>query len=101
MQSEFRLLAMRDADVAQSYVDFQNQFFVELSSIVVDALESVSRRFVIDPIEAIRILADLCASADQNAILAQDQRPLSERVSESLPAVLLALTETTPSTGKK
>ncbi len=101
MQSEFLLLAMRDPDVARSYVDFQNRFFTRLTTIVVDALESVSRRFVIDPVEAIRILADLCVSADQRAILALDERPLSERVSESLPAVLLALTEKMPDKGKK
>jgi AcrR family transcriptional regulator len=93
VQSEFLLLAMRDEDVARSYLDFQNQFFVELTAIVVDALESVSRRFIIDPLEAVRVIAELCASAEQNAILAGDQRPLSERVSESMPAVVLALTE--------
>jgi AcrR family transcriptional regulator len=101
MQSEFLLLAMRDAHVARSYVDFQDKFFVELTTIVVDALESVSRRFVIDPLAAIRILADLCVSADQHAILAGDERPLSERVSDSLPAVLFALTEKIPSAGQK
>lgn len=93
VQSEFMLLAMRDEDVARSYLDFQNRFFVELTAIVVEALASVARRFVIDPLEAVRILAELCASAEQNAILAADQRPLSERVSESMPAVVLALTE--------
>ncbi len=96
VQSEFLLLAMRDADVARWYLDFQNRFFVELTTIVVDALESVSRRFVIDPVEAVRIIAELCASAEQNAILAADQRPLSERVSETMPALVLALTEKSP-----
>ena len=101
VQSEFMLLAMRDADVARSYIEFQNRFFVELTTIVVDALESVSRRFVIDPLEAVRIIAELCASAEQNAILAGDLRPLSERVSESMPAVLLALTEKTSGTSQR
>jgi AcrR family transcriptional regulator len=97
VQNEFLLLAMRDEEVARSYLDFQNSFFVELTTIVVDALDSVSRRFVIDPLEAVRIIAELCSSAEQNAILAGDQRPLSERVSETMPAVVLALTEKTPS----
>lgn len=96
VQSEFMLLAMRDPEVARSYLDFQNTFFVELTAIVVDALASVSRRFVIDPLEAVRIIAELCASAEQNAILAGDHRALSERVSESMPAVVLALTEKIP-----
>jgi len=101
VQSEFLLLAMRDADVARTYLDFQNQFFVELTAIVVDALASVSRRFVIDPVEAVRIIAELCASAEQNAILAADDRPLAERVSESMPAVVLALTEKLPGHDQK
>ncbi|WP_345764192.1 TetR/AcrR family transcriptional regulator [Diaminobutyricibacter sp. McL0608] len=96
VQGEFMLLALRDPEVARSYLDFQNRFFVELTAIVVGALGSVSRRFVIDPLEAVRIIAELCASAEQNAILAGDQRPLSERVSESMPAVVLALTEKIP-----
>ncbi|NEN06769.1 TetR/AcrR family transcriptional regulator [Diaminobutyricibacter tongyongensis] len=93
VQSEFMLLAMRDADVASWYLDFQNRFFVELTAIVVGALDSVSRRFVIDPLEAVRIIAELCERAAQNAILAGDPRPLSDRVSESLRTVVLALTE--------
>ncbi len=101
VQSEFLLLAMRDADVARWYLDFQNQFFVELTAIVVDALASVSRRFVIDPVEAVRIIAELCASAEQNAILAADERPLAERVSESMPALVLALTEKLPGHDQK
>ncbi len=93
VQSEFLLLAMRDGAVARAYVEFQNRFFVELTAIVVDALASVSRRFVIEPVEAVRIFAELCASAAQNAILLSDERGLSERVSGSLPALVLALTE--------
>lgn len=93
VQSEFLLLAMRDESVARSYLDFQNRFFVELTAIVVEALSSVGRRFVVEPLEAVRILAELCASAEQSALLAGDERRLSERLSTSMPALVLALTE--------
>ena len=94
VQSEFQLLAMRDPSIAGDFLRFQDGFMRELTDIVVDALAFASRRFIIAPEEAVRVITELCANAEARAVLAGDERRFSERLSSSVPAVLLALTET-------
>jgi len=65
------------------------------TEVVVAALTSASRRFTIDPEEAVRVIAELCANAEARALLSGDERRFSERLSSSVPAILLALTERT------
>jgi hypothetical protein len=60
---------------------------------VVEALASASRRFTIPADEGVRLIAELCANAEARAVLSGDQRRFSERLSASVPAILLALTE--------
>ncbi len=93
VQSEFLLLAMRDPSIAGDFLRYQDGFFGELTEIVVEALESASRRFTIPAEEAVRVIADLCANAEARALLEGDDRPFSERLSASVPTILLALTE--------
>ncbi len=96
VQSEFLLLALRDPSIAADFLGYQDGFFRELTEIVVAALASARRRFTIDPEEAVRIFAELCANGEARALLSGDQRHFSERLSESVPAILLALTERIP-----
>jgi AcrR family transcriptional regulator len=93
VQTEFLLLAMRDPSIASDFLEYQDGFFRDLTEIVVAALDSASRRFTIEPEEAVRVIAELCANAEARALLAGDDRKFSERLSASVPAVLLALTE--------
>lgn len=93
VQSEFLLLALRDPEISADFLRYQDGFFQELTETVVAALASARRRFTIDPEEAVRIIAELCANGEARALLAGDERKFSERLSESVPAVLLALTE--------
>ncbi|GIT79457.1 hypothetical protein LLS1_11260 [Leifsonia sp. LS1] len=93
VQSEFQLLALRDPAIAGGYLAFQDGFYSDLTEVVVAALASARRRFTIEPAEAVRVIADLCASEEARALLSGDERKFSERLSESVPAVLLALTE--------
>lgn len=93
VQSEFLLLAMRDPSIAADFLRYEDGFFRELTDIVVEALASASRRFTIPADEGVRLIAELCANAEARAVLSGDQRRFSERLSASVPAVLLALTE--------
>ncbi|WP_431280290.1 TetR/AcrR family transcriptional regulator [Leifsonia poae] len=93
VQSEFLLLALRDPQISKGFLEYQDGFFRDLTAIVVDALTSASRRFTIDPEEGVRVIAELCANGEARALLSGDERKFSERLSSSLPAVLLALTE--------
>jgi AcrR family transcriptional regulator len=93
VQSEFLLLALRDPEIASGFLEYQDSFFRDLTLIVVDALSSASRRFTIDPEEAVRVIAELCANGEARALLSGDERKFSERLSTSLPPVVLALTE--------
>lgn len=93
VQSEFLLLALRDPEISADFLRYQDGFFQELAETVVAALASARRRFTIDPEEAVRLIAELCANGEARALLSGDGRKFSERLSESVPAVLLALTE--------
>lgn len=93
VQSEFLLLAMRDPAIAGDFLRYQDGFFQELTDIVVEALASASRHFTIPAEEGVRLIAEVCANAEARALLSGDQRPFSERLSSSVPAILLALTE--------
>ena len=93
MQAEFQLMALRDHSIAADYLRYHDEFFSELTEIVVGALASARRRFTIDPGEAVRVIAELCASGEARAVLSGDQRSFTARLSESVPAILLALTE--------
>lgn len=93
VQSEFLLLALRDPAISAGFLHYQDSFFQELTETVVAALASARRRFTIDPGEAVRVIAELCANGEARALLSGDERKFAERLSESVPAILLALTE--------
>ncbi|MET3567204.1 DNA-binding transcriptional regulator, AcrR family [Leifsonia sp. 98AMF] len=93
VQAEFQLMALRDHAIAADYLRYHDEFFADLTEIVVEALASARRRFTIAPEEAVRVIAELCASGEARAVLAGDERTFTERLSESVPAILLALTE--------
>ncbi|MGH1522784.1 TetR/AcrR family transcriptional regulator [Leifsonia sp. L25] len=93
VQSEFLLLALRDPAISADFLHYQDSFFQELTETVVAALASARRRFTIDPGEAVRVIAELCANGEARALLSGDERKFAERLSESVPAILLALTE--------
>lgn len=93
VQAEFQLLALRDHTIAADYLRYQDEFFADLTQIVVEALDSARRRFTIAPEEAVRVIAELCANGEARAVLAGDERTFTERLSASVPAILLALTE--------
>lgn len=93
VQAEFQLMALRDHAIAADYLRYQDEFFADLTEIVVEALTSARRRFIIDPEEGVRVIAELCANGEARAVLADDQRSFQERLSESVLAILLALTE--------
>ncbi|GHD45082.1 TetR/AcrR family transcriptional regulator [Mycetocola manganoxydans] len=96
VQSEFKLLAMRNAQVAASYVAYQRNFLEQLTEQIDAAVGSVGLRFTIEPIEAIGIIVNLYESAMQAAILEGDDGdsvsapPLARA---ALPALVHALTE--------
>ena len=93
VQSEFLLLALRDPAISADFLRYQDGFFHDLTDVVVAALASARRRFTIEPEEAVRVIAELCANGEARALLSGDERPFAERLSESVPAILLALTE--------
>ncbi|MFJ8893342.1 TetR/AcrR family transcriptional regulator [Leifsonia sp. NPDC102414] len=93
VQTEFLLLALRDPAISADFLHSQDAFFAQLTDIVVEALETAHRRFTIAPEEAVRVIAELCANGEARALLSGDERTFPERLSASVPAVLLALTE--------
>lgn len=93
VQSEFLLLALRDPAISADFLRYQDSFFQELTVTVVAALASARLRFTVDSEEAVRIIAELCANGEARAVLSGDERTFSERLSASISAILLALTE--------
>lgn len=95
MQSEFRLNAMRDTEQAPRYLAFERDFRVRLASLLEGALSSVGLTFAMDPVDATRMIIELCESAMQESILSNDPNPsvaTSPYAMRTLPLVIRALT---------
>ncbi|MCP2031460.1 AcrR family transcriptional regulator [Okibacterium sp. HSC-33S16] len=95
VQSEFRLLAMRDSAVAASYLEYQRNFQNELAARLDDALRSVGLTFVIDPVAVTRMIVTVYESAMQESILEGDTVPNMARspiVLGTLPPLIQSLT---------
>ncbi|AWB87363.1 TetR/AcrR family transcriptional regulator [Mycetocola zhujimingii] len=69
VQSEFRLLAMRDSSVASSYLEFQRNFQSQLAARLDDAVRSVGLEFIIDPVDVTRLILNVYEAAMQESIL--------------------------------
>jgi AcrR family transcriptional regulator len=95
VQSEFRLLAMRDPEVAASYLEYQHNFQAELAARLDDAIRSVGLEFVIDPVVVTRMIVNVYESAMQESILEGDTVPnmaQSPIVLGTLPPLIQSLT---------
>ncbi|MET1051373.1 MAG: TetR/AcrR family transcriptional regulator [Mycetocola sp.] len=96
VQSEFKLLAMRDPAVAASYLDYQSGFLQQLAERIDDTVQSVGLRFTIDPLAAVRIIVTVYESAMQEAILQgtdADSAAAPPLARDTLPGLVHALTE--------
>ncbi|MET4637570.1 TetR/AcrR family transcriptional regulator [Mycetocola sp. 2940] len=96
VQSEFKLLAMRDPAVAASYLAYQRDFLEQLAERIDGAVRSVGLRFTMDPIAAIGIIVNVYESALQEAILEggdTDTISAPPLARSTLPALVHALTE--------
>jgi len=75
VQAEFQLMALRDHSIAADYLRYQDEFFADLTEIVVAALDSAGRRFTIDAEEAVRVIAELCGSGEARAVFPETSAP--------------------------
>ncbi|MCX2732753.1 TetR family transcriptional regulator [Saccharopolyspora sp. NFXS83] len=97
MQSEFRLLALRDPEVAPRFLAASQSFLRELAAMVDTAVQSVGVRFLIDTLDMTRLLVDQFDSAMQEAILSGAEDPelaVREHVMRTLPLLVHSLTDT-------
>ncbi|KQQ06261.1 MULTISPECIES: TetR/AcrR family transcriptional regulator [unclassified Rathayibacter] len=96
VQSEFELLALRDAAIAPQYRDFRAGFDASLVQIVDDALRQVQREFALEPTTAVRLLIASYDDAVKQSILEGDSDPGAlERLRSTLTAVVLAISRST------
>ncbi|MET0480807.1 MAG: TetR/AcrR family transcriptional regulator [Mycetocola sp.] len=95
VQSEFRLLAMRNTDVAASYLAYQRGFLQQLAERIDAALASVGLRFTIEPVVAVRIIVNVYESAMQESILeGSDAGAFAPPLARTtLPGLVQAMTE--------
>jgi AcrR family transcriptional regulator len=95
VQSEFKLLAMRDPAVASKFLDYQRGFLQQLAERIDVAVRSVGLRFTMDSIAAIGIIVNVYESAVQEAILEGDSESITAppMARATLPALVQALTE--------
>ncbi|WP_235883470.1 TetR/AcrR family transcriptional regulator [Saccharopolyspora elongata] len=76
LNSEFRLLAMREPQIAPRFLESTRAFQQQLSDMIDAALESVGLRFAIDSMHLTRLLLAQFESAMQDAILSGDDDPV-------------------------
>ncbi|GAA2787445.1 hypothetical protein GCM10010470_22370 [Saccharopolyspora taberi] len=96
LESEFKLLAMRDPQVAPRFLENMRTFQRELAAMVDAALASVGLRFVIDSGHLTRLLVDHFESVMQEAILAGEddaESAVRDSIMRTLPSLVHSLTE--------
>lgn len=96
MLSEFRLLAMRDPEVAPRFLDNTRAFLRQLAEMLETTLRAVGLCFVIDSVYLAQLLLSQYEAAMQEAILsgAEDsERAARETIMQTLPVLLHSLTE--------
>ncbi|ROR80649.1 transcriptional regulator, TetR family [Plantibacter flavus] len=96
VQSEFRMLAMRDADVAARYLQHQESAGRQLAAWLDQAAGLAHVRFTIPTPDIANIVVALYESAIQTAVLMDpdgDEGSPRELAMRTLPAIVRALTE--------
>lgn len=96
VQSEFKLLAMRNPAVAASYLAYQRDFLEQLAERIDGAVRSVGLRFTMDPTVAIGIIVNVYEAALHEAVLEggdTDTISAPPLARSTLPALVHALTE--------
>ncbi|NRG42005.1 TetR/AcrR family transcriptional regulator [Rathayibacter sp. VKM Ac-2835] len=92
VQSEFELLALRDAAIAPQYSAFRSGFDATLVDIVRGALQQVQRDFSLAPTTAVRLLIASYDDAVKTSILEGDSEEAAlERLRTTLTDVVLAI----------
>lgn len=92
VESEFELLALRDARIAPQYRDFRAGFDASLVRIVRGALRQVGRDFALEPTTAVRLLLTGYDDAVKRSILEDESEPAAlERLRMTLTAIVLAI----------
>ncbi|KZX19952.1 TetR/AcrR family transcriptional regulator [Rathayibacter tanaceti] len=91
VESEFELLALRDARIAPQYRDFRAGFDASLVQIVHGALHHVGREFSLEPRTAVRLLIAGYDDAVKQSILEDESEAAAlERLRTTLTAIVLA-----------
>jgi len=99
VQSEFRLLAMRDREVASRYLAYQSDLEQQLARVLEEAADAVGLEFSIDVVEMTRLCVDVYESAMQDAILSAappEDRSAQRRAMAVLPSLIHHLTRPRP-----
>lgn len=96
LNSEFRLLALRDQQVAARFLETKNAFQRQLADLVDTALGSVGLRLTVGSLQLTGMLVDHFESTMQDAILsgvADPEQTARENVMLVLPELMHSLTE--------
>lgn len=96
---EFRLLAMRNPQVAPKFLETIRTFQNQLAELIDTAMASVGLRFVVDSAHLTRMLLNQFESAMVNAILSGTDDPegaVRDEMMRTLPSLVDRLTELSP-----
>jgi len=96
MQAEFRLLALRDDDLARAYVEDRDAFEESLVPLVTDILQRGGRRALLDPRSLVRLLAALHKETVVDALLAGDDEAAAAAAGHAAVVEVLPLLITPP-----
>jgi AcrR family transcriptional regulator len=93
IQSEFRLLALRDAELARAFTAHMSDLEDSLVAIVEDAVSRAGRRLRLDAPSMVRVVVALHQDAVERSILAGTEGDPMESVHLELARLLTAITE--------
>ncbi|HRN29656.1 MAG TPA: hypothetical protein PK890_08155, partial [Terrimesophilobacter sp.] len=91
--AEFRMLALRDRDMAKQFLEFERRIDAELGAMLESSIGRLGMEFTIEPAEFARLAAIVYEAGVQESILSGEPSRLARR---SLPELVQAFTRQAP-----
>jgi AcrR family transcriptional regulator len=95
IMEDFRLMALRDRDLAADFVALRDEMVSSVRRIVERALDGTGREFTLDPDLAVRLIINTYLEAVRDSVLTGVEDGDSRTVRLTLARLVLALTRTT------
>lgn len=96
LETEFVLLAARDAELAPGFTEFLGEFEVDVATVVEELVAAAGRRFILPVEHAVTVFSALYERTHRLRALTPDSTGHAEELGERIAELLFAITEAAP-----